>query len=114
MSRAAVLKRAAPVALLLAAAAVITSLLYSPTLDYGFDYDDYHFVRPYSAADVVRAFRGPWDSSGIEASYYRPLTIAAFAARFQVLGLNSRAHHALSLALFAAAGCLTGMFVWSI
>jgi hypothetical protein len=87
--------------LFLASAGAATFLLYSRTLGYGFDYDDYHFIRPYSHEDVVAPFHGPWDASGIELPYYRPLTIAFFAARFELLGVNSSAHHALSLLLFS-------------
>jgi hypothetical protein len=71
---------------------------------YGFYYDDYHFVRPYPAHEVRAAFHGPWDASGIETPYYRPLTICVYAARFAVLGLNAPAYHVLSLMLFVAAG----------
>jgi hypothetical protein len=86
-------------------------LMYAPTLGYGFDYDDYHFIRPYPVDEVRAAFAGPWDPSGIEVPFYRPLTIAFFAARFHVFGLNSEAYHALSLAMFATAVLLFGLFV---
>jgi len=93
-----------------AGAVLLTALLYWPTLRYGFYYDDYHFVRPYTAHDVRAAFQGPWDSSGIETPYYRPLTICLYAARFAVLGLNAPAYHVLSLILFVIAAALFAMF----
>ena len=96
--------------LLLLVASVSTFLIHRQTLSYGFDYDDYHFVRPYSRAQVIAAFRGPWDSGGIERPYYRPLTIAFYAARFELLGINATAHHAVSLALFSIAATLAGWF----
>ena len=96
--------------LLLLVASVSTFLLHRQTLSYGFDYDDYHFVRPYSRAEVIAAFRGPWDSAGIERPYYRPLTIAFYAARFELLGINATAHHAVSLVLFSIAATLAGYF----
>ncbi len=96
--------------LLLLVASVSTVLLHRQTLSYGFDYDDYHFTRPYSRAEVIAAFRGPWDSAGIERPYYRPLTIAFYAARFELLGINASAHHAVSLALFSIAATLAGWF----
>lgn len=80
------------------------------TVSYGFYYDDYHFVRPYSAAEVLAAFYGPWDANGIELPYYRPLTIALYAARFQLLGLNSAAYHLCSLAMFSVAATLFAIF----
>jgi hypothetical protein len=94
---------------LLAAAGVF--LMYAPTLHYGFDYDDYHFVRPYSPGEVRAAFAGPWDPSGIEVPFFRPLTVALYAARFHFFGLNAEAHHAVSLFLFAAVVLLFGMWV---
>jgi hypothetical protein len=98
--------------ILVASAGAGIGTLYWRTLDYGFDYDDYHFVHPYSRTDVAAAFTGTWDPSGIELPYYRPLTIALFAARFELMGVNSVAHHALSLGLFAASAFLTGWFVY--
>jgi hypothetical protein len=96
--------------LLLVVASLSTFLLHGQTLSYGFDYDDYHFTRPYSRAEVIAAFHGPWDAAGIERPYYRPLTIAFYAARFELLGINATAHHCLSLALFSLAATLAGWF----
>jgi hypothetical protein len=96
--------------LLLLVASVSTFTIHRQTLPFGFDYDDYHFVRPYSRAEVIAAFRGPWDSAGIERPYYRPLTIAFYAARFELLGINATAHHAVSLMLFSIAATLAGWF----
>lgn len=93
-------------------AALGTFLLYAHTLEYGFDYDDYAFTRPFPSAEVRAAFAGPWDPTGIQVPFYRPLTITFYAARFELFGLNSRAHHALSLAMFALAAALCGAFAW--
>ena len=97
-----------------AAAAIPAVLLYVHTLGFGFDYDDYHFVRPFTHGEIAAAFRGPWDSSGIELPYYRPLTIAMFAARFAWFGINSRACHAASIAAFALAAAVAGWVAWSL
>lgn len=91
-------------------AGVLTVVLYGTTVQYGFYYDDYHFVRPYTPDEVAATFRGPWDATGIEVPYFRPLTICLYALRFWLLGLNSAAHHALSLTLFAAAATLFALF----
>jgi hypothetical protein len=99
------------VAVLAVVCAAATWGLYRETLGYGFDYDDYHFVRPYSAAEVAHTFSGSWDTQGIERPFFRPLTIAAFALRFDRLGLNARAYHALSLLLFGLAALLAGLSV---
>lgn len=87
--------------------------MYRHTLAYGFDYDDYHFIRPYPTAEILAAFHGPWDPAGIEVPFYRPLTIAFYAARFELFGLDSRAHHWVSLGMFALAAALTGGLAWS-
>jgi hypothetical protein len=97
--------------LLLLTASIATLAVHRQTLSYGFDYDDYHFVHPYSRADVLRAFHAPWDAAGIERPYYRPLTIAFYAARFEIFGINATAQHTLSLVLFGAAATLAGWFV---
>jgi hypothetical protein len=89
----------------------LTLLLYGRTLTFGFDWDDYHFLRPYTMAEVARAWTGPWDArDGIEVPFYRPVTIALYAARVWLLGPRSLALHALSVALFAMAAVLT--MVW--
>ena len=98
--------------ILLASAGAALGALYWRTLEYGFDYDDYHFVHPYSSTDVAAAFTSTWDPAGIERPYYRPLTIALFAARFELLGIDSVSYHALSLGLFAACAFMTGWFVY--
>jgi hypothetical protein len=97
---------------LAAIAAVGALAMYSHTIGYGFDYDDYHFIRPYSLDELRAAFSGPWDPAGIEVPFYRPLTIAFYAERFELFGLNSEAHHGVSLMLFALAATLLGSFVW--
>jgi hypothetical protein len=71
-----------------------------------------HFVRPYAAPELLGAFHAPWDPSGIEAAFYRPLTIAFHAARFSRQGLNAHADHVLSLCLCAAAALVFGVFAW--
>jgi hypothetical protein len=78
---------------------VLPWLFYGITLSYGFDWDDYHFVRIYTLTDVGRAFTGPWDTFGIEDAYYRPLTIAWFALRSWTVGFSAQELHALSIGL---------------
>jgi len=89
-----------------ALAGLLTFLVYRETLHYGLDYDDYHFLRPYSTAEVLASFHGPWDLSGVMVKFFRPLTVAFSAVRFELFGLNAVAHHAMSLTLFALAAVL--------
>src|SRR5262249_59850488 len=98
---------------LIVIAGALTAALYRDTLRDGFYYDDYHFVRPHALTEVVHAFRGPWDATGIEVPFYRPLTVAYFALRFEALGYNAVAYHALSLSLFALAAALIATFVYA-
>jgi hypothetical protein len=93
-------------------AASATWLVHRETLHYGFDYDDYHFLRPYTPAEVLATFHGPWDLTGIEVRFYRPLTVVLYAVRFRLFGLNATAHHAVSLTLFAVVASLTGWLAY--
>ena len=93
-------------------AGVATWLVYRETLHYGFAYDDYYFLRPHTAAEVLATFHGPWDLGGVMVKFYRPLTVVLHAVRFELFGLNAPAHHAVSLALFALAASLTGWFAY--
>ena len=106
------IRRTAELAAIIAIAAVGTWGVYRHTLEYGFDYDDYQFTKPFTSAEIRDAFTGPWDRTGIQVPFYRPLTIAFYAARFEAFGLNSRAHHALSLVLFSVATVAAGVLAW--
>jgi len=99
------------VVLLGAVALVGTLSVYGRTASYGFSYDDYHFVRPHTPADLARAWVGSWDATEIERPFYRPLTTAFLAARFEAFGINSTAYRWLTLGLFAAAALLCGLWV---
>jgi hypothetical protein len=93
------------------AAAVI---LHARTVRFGFDWDDYHFVHRYAAADVTSAFTGTWDRAGVEPPFYRPATIAWFAVRDRLIGTNPEGLHAVSLALFAGAGAAFAWWLWTL
>jgi len=87
-------------------------LVHGETLRYGFNYDDYYFVRPSTSGQVLASFYGPWDDTGVMVKFYRPLTVAFSAARFELFGLNAVAHHTVSLALFVLATLLLARFVY--
>jgi hypothetical protein len=103
--------RALLFALLGAVALVGTLSVYGRTASYGFVYDDYHFVRPHTQADLARAWAGSWDATGIERPFYRPLTTAFLAARFEAFGINAAPYRWLTLGLFSAAALLFGILV---
>ena len=89
-------------------ATAATWIVYGHTLEYGFSYDDYILVRPHNVEDVTRSFSASWDTTGVMVPFYRPLTVAFNAIRYELFGLDSRAHHYVSLGLFACCALLTG------
>ena len=91
-------------------AAAATWIVYGHTLEYGFSYDDYILVRPHSREEVARSFSASWDKTGFLVPFYRPLTVAFNAARYELFGLDARAHHQVSLVLFACCAVLAGWF----
>jgi hypothetical protein len=88
-----------------------TLAVYGRTASYGFSYDDYHFVRPYSPAEIAAAWSGSWDPTGIESPFYRPLTTAFVAARFEAFGINAPAYRWLTLSMFAVTAGLFGLWI---
>ena len=88
-----------------------TSFVHGETVHYGFDYDDYYFLRPHAAEDVVASLSGPWDLTGVMVKFYRPLTVAFSALRFELFGLNAVAHHTVSLTFFIVAALMTARLV---
>lgn len=89
----------------------LTGAVYHQTVGYGFNYDDYHFVRPYQLAEVRGAFAGTWDQTHIEVPFYRPLTVVLFAARFRLFGFHAAPYHWASLVLFALLATLAGLLL---
>jgi len=87
-------------------------LVHGETLRYGFNYDDYYFMRPALPEQVLATFYGPWDDTGVMVKFYRPLTVAFSAARFQLFGLNAVVHHTASLAMFVLATLAAACFVY--
>jgi len=86
-------------------------VLYYPTRRYGFIYDDYHWVRPYSFREVLSSFWGTWDATHLEVAFYRPLTVTFYAVRFLLFGFSASAYHWASIVLFALAAALFGAFL---
>ena len=85
---------------------IITVLIYHNILNYGFDYDDYHQIRPYMITQVIHSFYGTWDSTGIERDFYRPLSVTFYAIRFELLKYNTFLYHLLSIVMFAIVSSL--------
>jgi hypothetical protein len=86
-------------------------LLYARTLGYGLFWDDFDILRVWRAADLRRAWIGPyrpWDP-GIQ--FYRPLTSTYYALISNTLGYDTHALHAIPLVGVAVLAMLTAMFV---
>ncbi len=96
-------------AALIALAGIV--LVYFGPFDTGLYYDDFHFVRPLSAAELRSVWSGNWDPSGIEMPFYRPLAASLFAFRFWLFGINTQAMHAISLVTHGLCAVLTGWFL---
>ena len=104
-------RRIFPSIILCALAFAGSVVLYASTLRSGFVWDDYHFIRPYSLAEVLGSFTGSWDATHVEVGFYRPLTVLLAALRFQMFGFAPAPYHLLSIGLFAVAAALFGGFV---
>jgi hypothetical protein len=99
--------------LLLGSLAVIgVAAGYHESADFGFRYDDYGVVRPWTKAEVIRVLDHSWDPTGIEPNFYRPLSAWWYALRFSIFGLNAKAQHLVSLAGMTLCALLAGLFVW--
>lgn len=99
-----------PVLAILAVAG--TLLVYGNTLAFGFRYDDYHVLTPWTAADLLYVMHGNWDPTGIESKFYRPLTAWWYALRFWLFGLNAYPQHVVTIIGSAICAFLAGLFVW--
>jgi hypothetical protein len=100
--------------LLAALLAAVTLFQYWPSLSFGFNYDDYHFVRPYTADEVGKSFHANWDESGIERRFYRPMTVALFAARFALFRYDEFAYHLASVLALTVCGAVVMLFAWRV
>jgi len=85
---------------------------YATTAGFGFRYDDYGVVRPWTGSEVLRVLDHSWDPTGIEPSFYRPLAAWWYALRFSIFGINAKAQHLVSLTGMALCSLLAGLFVW--
>jgi hypothetical protein len=86
------------------------SALFASTYRYSFYWDDWHYIRSYSSAELLSTFHGPNDPDRIETPALRPVATLLFCLQGTVLGEHmvlQRAAMALLMAsLLAAAGLL--------
>lgn len=91
--------------------AMLILILYGRTLTYGLVWDDYVALRPRPAGEITAAWVGPWGSGGVWPDFYRPLSIAVYAASYRAFGHNTTALHALNLVGLGVAALLLSAFV---
>ena len=98
--------------LLLALIGAIGALaVYAQTIGYGFRWDDYHMVHPWTMKELLRVLHGQWDPTKVEVPFYRPVTDWFYALRFELFGWNGAAQHSLSVLGIAVCAWMTGTFV---
>jgi len=99
------------VALLSVLAVVAAILMYGRTLGYGLFWDDFEVLRPWTGADLWRAWTGPYRPWDDTIAFYRPLTAMYYALISNTLGFDVRALHIIPLAAIAVLAVMTLVFV---
>jgi hypothetical protein len=94
-------------ALLAGLTIVAWSLLFRTTFDYTFFWDDYHFIRCYTPAELRSTFHGPNDPDGIETPALRPVATLLFHVQGCLFGENVRLQRGFM-------AVLSGILLWSI
>lgn len=94
-----------------AASAASVALIMVGTFHYGFHTDDYFMLRPHSAAELVRVWRGTWDTGGVWVPYFRPLSQWANEATFALAGYSAPLVSAVVAIELAVLAWLVGLFV---
>jgi hypothetical protein len=100
--------RDAGVLALLAVVAVgLWSLAFRPTYAYPFFWDDLHFIRSYTAGELLSTFHGPNDPDGIETPALRPVATLLFHVQGRLLGERVGLQRAFMAVVMAA-------FLWNV
>ena len=83
------------------------SAIFWATFNESFFYDDLHFIRPYTWAELASVFYGPNDPDGIELQALRPIATLLFGLQGVLFG-----EHVVLQRLFVAA--LMGGLLWAV
>jgi hypothetical protein len=85
---------------------LFTFAVFWRTLGFGLYLDDNHHARPWTLAEVLGTFNGPFDPLGIEPPYFRPLPVVSFALDWALWGWGTGGYHFTNVALHALASLL--------
>ncbi|MBM2812981.1 MAG: hypothetical protein HW416_3740 [Chloroflexi bacterium] len=78
------------------------------SLNYYWNWDDLHLIRPYSHEEILGTLTGPWDPDGIETAGLRPITTVFNHVRALAFGEQVVLHRLFLLGLFSAFLVLLG------
>lgn len=95
-------------AMLFASAALAVSW---QSLDYYWNWDDLHIIRPYTGVEIASVFRGHWAVSPFETQGLRPFTTLFNYGRWALFGEHVVAHRSFLIALVATYLTLLGWLV---
>lgn len=106
-------------AILAGAFAILAMLVYSPSFNYGFVYDDDAVVRENKFVQQGLEGLGKiWTTSyfqgyeeGMKARAYRPVPLTTLAVEYSIWGLNSTVNHVFNLLFYGLIGFFTFLFL---
>jgi len=91
--------------------ALLILALYGRTLGYGLVWDDFAALRHRSTAELVGAWTGGWDPSGVWPVFYRPMSIVVYDTMFRLFAHHGAWLHLVNLLELWLAACLLRVFV---
>lgn len=106
-------------ALLAGAAAILAMLVYSPSFNYGFVYDDDAVVKENRyVQEGLNGLGKIWSTSyfqgydeSLNARAYRPIPLTTLAFEYSIWGLNSTVNHIFNLIFYGLIGFFTFLFL---
>jgi len=80
---------------------LLTVMLSLPSLHYGYLLEDYRYLRPYSAEEIIHTFYSHWEPLQIETKGYRPLHSVQYAIFYILIGGDPVRNHILKMVFFS-------------
>jgi hypothetical protein len=88
----------------------LVAVVFARTVRFGLFQDDNVLARPWTGAEVLGAFHGPFDPTNYITAYFRPLSSVSFALDWTLWGTNLWGYHLVNMALHAIAS----VCVWAL